>query len=301
MNIVFRLGMVLCLAGMSPLAFGQEWQDRFFDSSGVRIRYIDQGTGEPVVLVHGYTGSIEMNWVAPKVFGELAKNFRVIALDCRGHGKSGKPHDPGQYGQEVALDVVRLLNHLKIPKAHIVGYSMGSVITAKLLTLAPNRFLDAVLGGQGALLEPTDSEIRRFEELAGDVEKGSMRTLVSMISPKGQPPPAEAMMEQAEIRFREVQDLPALAAFARSVRNLKITNEQARRIHHPTMALIGSDDPFLEGIQQLKLAMPELKIITIQGANHANAYWRPEFKQALKEFLKTRSTKSIQTNKFTIE
>ena len=73
MKSVFRLAVVLLMAGMSSLVFGQSPSDQFFDSNGVRIRYIEQGTGEPVVLVHGYTGTIEANWVASKVFDELPK------------------------------------------------------------------------------------------------------------------------------------------------------------------------------------------------------------------------------------
>jgi pimeloyl-ACP methyl ester carboxylesterase len=291
MKPIFRLAIVLLMAGMSSLVFGQDRQDQFFDSNGVRIRYIEQGMGEPVVLVHGYTGSIEMNWVAPKVFEELAKNFRVIALDCRGHGKSDKPHDPKQYGQEMALDVARLLDHLKIQKAHIVGYSMGALITAKLLTMKPKRFLAATLGGQGAMLDPTDTEIKLFEQLAADIEKGSMRTLVSLISPKGQPMPSEEVMKQAEASFLGGQDLAALAAVARSIPNLKITDAQVAAIKVPTIAIIGSADPLIEGVNKLKKAMPTLKVVPVEGASHITAFGRPEFIQALQEFLKANSIK----------
>jgi pimeloyl-ACP methyl ester carboxylesterase len=288
MKPVFRIAMLLLMAGTSSLVFGQ---DRFFDSNGVRIRYLEQGTGEPVVLVHGYSGSIEMNWVAPKVFEELAKTFRVIALDCRGHGKSGKPHDPAQYGQEMAMDVVRLLDHLNIQKAHVVGYSMGAVITAKLLTLKPKRILTATFGGQGAMLDPAETEIRLYEQLGADVEKGSMRILVALISSKNQPLPSEEMMKQAEAHFRSRQDLAALAAVARSIPDLKITGAQVATIKVPAIAIIGSDDPLIDGVNKLKKAMPALKVIPVDGASHATVFGRPEFIQALQEFLRANSIK----------
>jgi pimeloyl-ACP methyl ester carboxylesterase len=98
-------------------------QDKFFDSSGVQIRYIEQGTGEPVVLIHGYASSIERSWIEPGVLPNLARDHRVIAFDLRGHGKSGKPKDPKAYGTEMGQDAVRLMDHLKIQRAHIVGYS----------------------------------------------------------------------------------------------------------------------------------------------------------------------------------
>src|SRR4029453_9374545 len=113
--------------------------DNFFDSTGVRIRYVDQGQGPPVVLVHGYTGNIERHWIATGVFANLVKDHRVIALDCRGHGKSGKPTDPKAYGAEMAQDIVRLLDHLKIRRAHVVGFSMGAMIAGRLLITDADR------------------------------------------------------------------------------------------------------------------------------------------------------------------
>ena len=101
--------------------------DQFFDSNGVRIRYVEQGQGPAIVLMHGYTGTLDRHFVANGVFANLAKDYRVIAIDLRGHGKSGKPHDPKAYGEEMARDVVRLLDHLKIPRAHVLGYSLGAM------------------------------------------------------------------------------------------------------------------------------------------------------------------------------
>src|ERR1700681_2836250 len=80
-----------------------EATDSFFDSNGVRIRYKITGQGEPVVLVHGWAASADM-W--NPVVANLSRNYEVIALDCRGHGQSGKPHDPNQYGVEMVNDVV---------------------------------------------------------------------------------------------------------------------------------------------------------------------------------------------------
>ena len=82
-----------------------------------------------------------------RIIDTLAKDFRVIALDCRGHGKSDKPHDATKYGNEMIEDVARLMDHLNIPKAHIVGYSMGGAITGKFITMHPDRVLTAVFGG----------------------------------------------------------------------------------------------------------------------------------------------------------
>jgi predicted alpha/beta-fold hydrolase len=82
-------------------------QEGFFDSNGVRIRYLDHDQGPAVVLIHGYTGNADRHWINNGIFANLAKDYRVIALDCRGHGKSGKPADPKAYGAEMGQDIVR--------------------------------------------------------------------------------------------------------------------------------------------------------------------------------------------------
>ncbi|MBL8521582.1 MAG: alpha/beta hydrolase [Betaproteobacteria bacterium] len=285
MRIVFRLAIALWMAAWPSWAPAQDRQDQFFDSGGVRIRYFEQGMGEPVVLVHGYTSSADM-WTAPKVVEDLSKTFRVIALDCRGHGKSGKPNDPRQYGEQMAQDVVRLLDHLGIQKAHVVGYSMGALITAKLLALHRGRIRSAVLGGQGAILDPTDAEMLQFEQLATDIENGSLRTLVALITPRGQRLPGEEAMQKAEANLRARQDLAALAAVARSYRQLKITAADAAAIDVPALALMGSQDPLIDNVTRLKNALPTLKVVPIEGANHVNAFGRPEFILAVHGFLK---------------
>src|SRR5690242_1969231 len=132
----------LTLAFVSATAFAVE-DGKYADFNGVKIHYIDRGKGQPIVLLHGGTSSLE-SWVRTGVVDNLSKDYRVIAFDARGHGKSGRPHDPKDYGRQQALDVPRLLDALKIERAHIIGFSLGSSTVAQLLTLAPERFLTAV-------------------------------------------------------------------------------------------------------------------------------------------------------------
>ena len=91
-------------------------EDQYFDSNGVKIHYVVEGAGEPVVLVHGFTANIQLQWGMPGIITKLAKDYQVIALDNRGHGKSDKPHDPEKYGPEMINDVIRLMDHLNIKK-----------------------------------------------------------------------------------------------------------------------------------------------------------------------------------------
>src|SRR4051812_7089695 len=124
-----------------------------FKSGDVKIHYTVQGSGPPVVLIHGLLSSAEMNWTLPGITALVAKHHQVIALDCRGHGNSDKPLEESAYGVPMVEDVVALLDHLGIPKAHIVGYSMGGMIALKLAVLHPERVKSLMLCGMGWLQE----------------------------------------------------------------------------------------------------------------------------------------------------
>ena len=129
----------------------------FTASDGVKIRYYTAGTsGSWVVLIHGYTDNARRMWFDTGIAPALARNHRVVALDNRNHGQSDKPV-PGGTGR--AEDVVELINHLRIEAAHIHGYSMGGGITARLLTMIPQRFITAGFGGSG--IQETDPELRK--------------------------------------------------------------------------------------------------------------------------------------------
>ena len=284
MKLTLRLAVTLLMAAMSSLAFGQDLPDKFFDSNGVRIRYLEQGTGEPVVLVHGFSTQIERIWIPSSIFQQLAKNYRVIALDCRGHGKSDKPHDVKQYGREMALDVARLLDHLKIQKAHIVGYSQGGGLTLQLVTMNPERFLTATIGGTAGRFAYTEEEIKRVNQMADEMEKGSARTLILSLWPTDQPKPTEEELKKREAAVIASQDIIALAAVRRSNVDQIVTEKQVAAIKVPTLAIVGTADPKLEDVNKLKKFMPQLKVVTIEGATHGGdraAFNRPEFIQAL--------------------
>lgn len=133
----------------SAFAGDQPSHGYLVSSDGLKIHYLIQGSGTPVMLIHGYTGSAEGNWFSNGIADALSKNHRVIAIDVRGHGKSDKPHDPAMYGNRLWMDVFELMDHLAIDKAHVHGYSMGGAITTQLLAHQPDRFITAAYGGSG--------------------------------------------------------------------------------------------------------------------------------------------------------
>ena len=128
-------------------------ESQFFDAKGVKIHFFIEGTGEPVVLIHGLDSSARVNWQMPGTIDALAKDHQVIAIDLPGYGESDKPADPAAYGEQWVDDVILLLNHLNIRKAHIVGYSMGGMVALKLIAEHPDRVISGTLGGAGWLRE----------------------------------------------------------------------------------------------------------------------------------------------------
>jgi pimeloyl-ACP methyl ester carboxylesterase len=225
-----------------------------FDSAGVKIHYTIAGQGEPVILIHGLYSSARINWDMPGITSELARHYRVIALDCRGHGQSDKPEEEGKYGVEMANDIVRLMDHLHIARSHVVGYSMGGMITMKLLTIHPERVSSAVLGGMGWLR--ADSPLQRFWELAKD---------------------------------RRNQKVPAacLHDFAR----LAVTEEEVKAVKVPVTIIIGDRDPcrrmYVEPLRRIRTDWPEH---VIDAAGHLNCIMKPDFRTQLKTALDSNAT-----------
>ena len=282
------LGMVVCLL----VAPGRLWADvpglkqPCFDSGGVKIHYVVQGKpdGEPVLLIHGFTADIPWQWT-PVIKG-LEKDYKVIALDCRGHGGSEKPHDPRKYGPEMVQDAIRLLDHLKIDRAHVVGYSMGAGLTLQIAARYPGRVRTATLGGAGL---PQPGRERLLEALADSLEQGKgLRPLIVALTPKDRPGPTEEQIKAIDAVLLARNDAKALAAVIRGAINdkdLVPSEEQVKGIKVPMLALIGEVDPLRPGVDELKKRLPGLKVVVIDKADHITAFIREEFVNGLKEFL----------------
>jgi pimeloyl-ACP methyl ester carboxylesterase len=286
----YRIGFVLVCCVVTLLR-SVEAEDGYFESDGVKIHYTVQGEGEPVLLIHGYTANIEFQWAVPGVIKSLAQHYRVIALDNRGHGKSGKPHDPKKYGDQMAEDAVRLLDHLKIKQAHVVGYSMGAMITLKLLATHPDRLRSAVLGGSGGLREGGDLSF--FDKMADSLDRGEgLKLLIEGLTPPGRPKPSEEELTAINAMLVGTNDVKALAAVARSFKGLAVADEKIKSIRVPTLAIVGSDDPLKPSIDALKELLPNLQVVVVENTDHITAFMSPKFIEAIESFLQKHSGKS---------
>lgn len=150
---VFVAAMALSLWLGRPSSSIAAAESQFFDAKGVKIHFLIDGTGEPVVLIHGLDSSARVNWQMPGTIDALARDHQVIAIDLPGYGESDKPDDPAAYGEQWVDDVILLLDRLNIRKAHIVGYSMGGMVALKLIAEHPERVISGTLGGAGWLRE----------------------------------------------------------------------------------------------------------------------------------------------------
>ena len=275
-------------AAQSPVAPATP-PDQFFDSNGVRIRYVEQGQGPAIVLMHGYTGTLDRHFVANGVFANLAKDYRVIAMDLRGHGKSDKPHDPTAYGEVMAGDVVRLLDHLKIPRAHVLGYSLGAMIAGRLATMHPTRLIGVAYVASLPLLEGATYMDTFAQDSVKELESDlPFKSLVVALQPPGAKPPSDDDVRKAVAPLVAANDVRAFAALWRGYKTLIVRNQQLTAVRVPSIVLTGSEDASAAGVPELNKTHPQIRTLVVPGAQHGGpegVMRRPEFMAALREFL----------------
>jgi pimeloyl-ACP methyl ester carboxylesterase len=285
MKPLFRSTMLLAMMIAMP-SFAYE--DKFLDAGGVSIRYIDAGKGPAIVLLHGGTSNVE-SWTTRGVVDNLAQDFRVIAFDARGHGKSDKPRDPAAYGRQQALDVVRILDALKIDRAHIAGFSLGGSTVAQLLTLHPERFLTAVqIASAGR--SPKEANNPRIETEAAEIEKHCIsRSRLMRQAPAGMKPTDEDIAKRTEeCRANRNFDQYSTAASLRGYKDQAVTPEQMAAVKVPTLGIVGTLDHTLKAMQELKKIRPGMKLVLLEGVSHTGKtgiQGRPELVAEIRKFI----------------
>jgi len=246
-----------------------------FYNGAVEIAYLDEGEGEPIVLVHGFASTKNVNWVYPTWVSELKKNGRrVIALDNRGHGDSGKLYDPEQYHIEImAGDVSALMDHLGLERADIMGYSLGARMTAQLAQSQPQRLRSAIFGGIGmGLIQgggPGESVARALEA----------PSLEDVADPVGRT--FRAFADQTR------SDLRALAACLRGSRRL-MTRDEAASIKVPVLIAVGTSDEIAGSAAALGKIIPGAKVLDIPNRDHMRAVGDKVYKTGVLDFLSRR-------------
>ncbi|MGN6571219.1 MAG: alpha/beta fold hydrolase [Pseudolabrys sp.] len=246
-----------------------------FKNDDVEIAFFDEGEGEPIVLVHGFASNKEVNWVAPGWVTTLTRaGRRVIALDDRGHGASSKLYEPEAYSTSLmAGDVRALLSHLGIPRADVLGYSMGARIAAFLAVEHPDMVRSAVLGGLG---------IRLVDGVG----------LPTTIADALEAPTVLDVPDQQGRMFRSFADLTksdrrALAACIRGSRQT-LTRDEVATIRVPVLVAVGTKDDVAGSASALAALIPGAQALDIPGRDHMLSVGDKVFKQGVVDFLAAR-------------
>jgi pimeloyl-ACP methyl ester carboxylesterase len=284
------LALIFALAVPLTVAAQEEGS---FDSDGVDIAYTDMGgDGEPVVLLHSFLSSSDM-WTNAGF--EPSEDFRYIALDLRGHGDSGKPEDPDAYGLEMAEDVVRLMDHLGIEDAHVVGYSVGAEIALRLAAEHPERLRSLVVAGSGWSDPAKEGEVYSGVAM-GLAASPTIRDLVLAGMPEDIP------QEQLDFLFGSMEahgvDLDydgtaGLAGVAGSMGEiLGLTEEDLAVIDVPVLGVVSENDSERPNIERMEGVVPDFELVLIPAGptgepdlDHLGAVLDPTFESSIVEFL----------------
>jgi pimeloyl-ACP methyl ester carboxylesterase len=220
--------------------------DFFTTSDGCRIHYLRLGEeGSWVVLIHGFTDSADRMWVSTGVAQALAARHRVLAFDNRNHGLSDKP---AAHGSGRAEDVIELMDHLAVARAHIHGYSMGGGITARLLAAVPERFITASFGGSG--IPESDPELAAQAESLDP----------PMPEPAGPDAAAFRLLRQRSAARRRLAGERAPPR-----RQVEI---DLRRVSIPVLAINGEHDRPHSRTQRLWRELRDFRNVVLPGENH---------------------------------
>jgi len=250
----------------SSLLFAQTDSAGYYTSfDGTKIWYEVKGTGEPVVLVHGFIVNGE-SWKSTALYADLLKaGYQVITFDMRGNGKSDKPHEASSYANDAeAKDIMGLLNTLKIKKYSVVGYSRGSIITARLLEL-DKRVNKAVMGGMGTDFTNPEWPRRKlfYRALSGD-SVAELAQLVSYVKKSGLDQQALALLQ------KEQPSTP---------------RETLKKVQQPVLVICGSEDSDNGNAADLATLFTR-GVYKATPGDHNNASKTPEFSAAIIQFLK---------------
>jgi pimeloyl-ACP methyl ester carboxylesterase len=246
-----------------------------FHNGAVEIAFLDEGEGEPIILVHGFASSKNVNWVYPTWVSELKKHGkRVIAMDHRGHGESSKLYDPEDYHiGTMAGDVRALMAHLKIERADMMGYSMGARITALIAEKNPEVLRSAIIAGLGI----------------GLIKGGGPGENVALAL---EAPTLDDVTDPVGRTFRTFADQTrsdrlALAACMRGSRRL-MTREEAAKIKVPTLIAVGTTDEIAGSARELQQVIEDSEVLDIPNRDHMRAVGDRVYKEGVLDFLSRR-------------
>lgn len=245
--------------------------DQFVTAGDLRLRYRDAGNraGSPIVLIHGYSRSLE-DWLM--LADSFTVHHRVIAFDVRGFGQSSKFQDAARYGSAMAEDVIALLDHLEISRAHLIGHSLGALVAGHAAARFPERIASATLIA-GPFYSDSVTLSRATARWVRDLERGQgLRNFLPWLFP-GLP---DSMARVMSAQTFATNDSIALIATMRSVGGLVVPRDRAAEATVPVFIAAGGRDPLTPQSRRLAKEWPNARYLEIADADHAEILNRPE-------------------------
>jgi len=230
----------------------------YVDNAGVKIHYHVEGDGPPLVMQHGVTNSLE-TWYAYGFVEELRKDYRLILVDARGHGRSDKPHDPEDYDLKLRVsDILAVMDDAGVDKAHYLGYSMGGRIGFGLVQYALDRFHSLTIGGMGADVTNTDTPPQARIEL---LRQGMAAYVADAESKEG---PMESGRKERLLQ----NDPEALIAATLAPKGTDGVEALLPGLELPFLLYCGDADGFYPAAKATGEAIPGAVFVTLPGLNH---------------------------------
>ncbi len=287
-SLLFFLAAIVIGLGFAYHQLTKRTVGNYFNSNGVLIHYTDEGQGVPLILLHGFAVNADLNWRRPKIDRILAGSYRVITMDLRGHGLSDKPHSKQQYGAEIYQDVIRLMDYLKVEKAHIMGYSLGGFTTVKLASFYPERFLSALPLAAGWENPDRSVFFQYMDRFVKALKEGKAIGPIGEAFGKDRKP---GFIHRTWVKLMTgyFNDKKALIALMESLKALALSEAEVEAIRVPMLTVVGSEDILLAGAKALHQAAPDHKLVVVDGADHMRTIYREETRKAILDFLEAHS------------
>jgi pimeloyl-ACP methyl ester carboxylesterase len=252
--------------------------------NGINISYQVEGQGEPLVMIMGFTAG-RIGWMPQIRF--FRKYYRVITFDNRGAGKSDKP--PGPYSTKMmADDTVKLMDLLRIEKAHIMGLSMGGMIAQELAINYPQRVMKLVLAATYACQDETSGgtlEQAKFLHLTPEKKVGAMVRLAF-----NRPLYRFTFGLLARVQTRFTGASSRVGITGQSEACLKHdTLDRLSSITAPTLVIVGTGDRIIKPVSSEVIAgkIPNAKLVKVEGGSHYFSFeMKNMFNREVLNFLK---------------
>lgn len=265
-----------------------EAEFRTFDSDGVELAYMNVGDGSPVLLIHGFASNSMNTWTTTGWVDALSNSgYRVIALDCRGHGNSEKLHDPNAYSMDLmADDARRLLDHLELDQAHVFGYSMGARVSLLLGAVERDRIRTVTMGAIGGNMR--DRMLSRGHLEGNQVRDGADRVLM------------KTLKSFQELARSSGSDFRALAACLRAARG-PLSQELLQSVLAPSLIVSGTKDILSGSATDLATHIPGASAYEINGCDHDTMVTSPSFRKVVMDFLGSHSKTDNEVKPFGLQ